>query len=88
MTHIPSQDSKQTNLKKKKMIIWSQLGRDEKGCKMDVDGRRRALTVDGLEKCGLVEVDQEKCSGVDVDCRQSTLTKPKVPKKFKIFENK
>ena len=33
------------------------LGRDEKGCKMDVDGRRQASTVDGLEKCSLVEVD-------------------------------
>ena len=38
-------------------------GRDEKGCKMDVDRRRhvdrhsRASTVDGLEKCSLVDVD-------------------------------
>ena len=50
-------------------------GRDEKGCKMDVDGRRRASTIDGLEKCSLVDVDQEKCSGVDVDRSRSTLTK-------------
>ena len=48
-------------------------GRDEKGCKMDVDRRRhsnqrgRASTVDGLEKCSLVNIDQEKCSGVVVD---------------------
>ena len=57
------------------------IGRDEKGCKMDfdqrrhVDRRRRASTVDGLEKCSLVDVDQEKCSGVDVDRSRSTLTK-------------
>ena len=50
-------------------------GRDEKGCKMDVDGRRRASTIDGLEKCSLVDVYQEKCSGVDVDRSRSTLTK-------------
>ena len=43
---------------------WKQKGRDEKGCKMDVDGRQH---VDGLEKCSLVDVDQEKCSGVDID---------------------
>ena len=30
-------------------------------------------TVDGLEKCSLVDVDQEKCSGVDVDGQRSTL---------------
>ena len=52
------------------------MGRDEKGCKMDVDGRRRALTIEGLEKCSLVDVDQEKCSGVDVDGQRSTLIRP------------
>ena len=45
------------------------LGRDEKGCKMDVNGRRhvdkrrQALTVDQLEKSSLVDVDQEKSIG-------------------------
>ena len=34
-----------------------------KGCKMDVDR---------LLKCSLVDVDQEKCSGVDVYRQQST----------------
>ena len=34
------------------------LGRDEKGCKLDVDRRRQVSTVDGLEKCSLVDVDQ------------------------------
>ena len=48
-------------------LIVKNVGRDEKGCKMDVDRRRRASTVDGLEKCSLVDVDQEKCSGIDVD---------------------
>ena len=33
------------------------LGRDEKGCKMDVNEHGRASTVDGLEKCSLVNVD-------------------------------
>ena len=50
-------------------------GRDEKGCKMDVDGRRWTLTVDQVEKSRMVDVDREKVCGVDVDRRQSTLTK-------------
>ena len=47
--------------------IWFTSERDEKGFKTDVNGRRRASTVDGLEKCSLVNVNQEKCSGVDVN---------------------
>ena len=39
------------------------VGRDEKGCKMDVDG---------LEKSSQVNVDQEKCSGININCQRST----------------
>ena len=37
-------------------IRW---GRDEKGCKMDVDN---VNNVNRIEKCSLVNVDREKCS--------------------------
>ena len=37
----------------------TKIGRDEKGCKTDID------------------VDQEKCSVIKVDCQWSTLTKRK-----------
>ena len=53
------------------------VGRDEKGCKMDVDGRQRASTIAGLEKCSLVNVDQEKCSGVNVDPSRVNVDKTK-----------
>ena len=56
----------------KKFAFAHLLGLDEKGCKMDVDQRRQASTVDGLEKCSLVNVDQEKCSGVNLDRQRST----------------
>ena len=38
-------------------------GRDEKRSKMDVDQCQQASTVDQVEKCSLVDVIQEKCSG-------------------------
>ena len=43
------------------------MGHDEKGCKMDVDGRRRTSTVDQVEKSRMVDVDQDKVCGVNVD---------------------
>ena len=43
------------------------LGRDEKGCKMDVDKSQRVQTVDRPKKCSLVNVNQEKCRMVEVD---------------------
>ena len=39
-----------------------QNGRDEKGCKIDVDGRRRTSTVDQVEKSRMVNVDRLKNS--------------------------
>ena len=41
------------------------FGRDEKGCKMDVDGRRQPSTIEWLEKCSLVYVDQLSTLTVD-----------------------
>ena len=59
----------------------SMSGRDEKGCKMDVDGRwhidgrRQTSTVDQVEKSRMVNVDREKVCGINVDRRWSTSTK-------------
>ena len=46
-----------------KIVYWNlgivkKLGRDEKGCKMDVDGRQRTSTVDQVEKSRMVDVNQ------------------------------
>ena len=58
------------------------IGRDEKGCKMDVNGRWRVSTFDGLKKGSLVDVDQEKCSGVDVDRWPLTVNVYKIKKLY------
>ena len=44
----------------------SKIRADEKGCKMDVNWRRRASTIDQREKSRMVNIDREKCV-VDVD---------------------
>ena len=54
------------------MIKWMIKGQDEKGCKMEVEERWRASTIDQLEKSSLVYIDQEKSSVVDVDGQWST----------------
>ena len=47
-------------------VSTSSLGRDEKGCKMDVDGinqvEKGVVDIAQLEKCSLVDVHPEKCS--------------------------
>ena len=42
-------------------------GCDEKSCERDVDGHRRALTIDQIEKSRMVDVDHSKRAVVDVD---------------------
>ena len=59
------------------------VGRDEKGCKIDVDsvnrptGRKVQDVIVDQEKVSGMEVSQEKGSGIDVDHWRSTLTKQK-----------
>ena len=55
------------------VVVPLEIGHDEKGCKMDVDGRRRTSTVNHLEKCSLVNVDREKCNVFNINGQRSML---------------
>ena len=59
----------------KQLCLQVLRGRDEKGCKMDVDGRQLTSTVDQVEKSRMANIDPEKVYGVDIDRQRSTLTK-------------